>query len=178
MLTWPADAVCWQVNWRLIDTRWPHSNGWQVLVFLYLTYKTGHLGHPGVQDSCHPGENNTQAQASTCNHITDDPLAKIKSHDPAYSDNRRGPYMNMDNRRHDSLKIINVIICHSSKYDSADYHFLEPVHKVSFGQSLGTMHSFDLTCPKSLTSLMCPPSSFYRCLTLHCESFVLRMCYV
>lgn len=54
-----------------------HTNGWQVAVdqrtldFLYRTYKTDHLGHPGAQE-----ENNTQAQASTCVHIADGPLVK------------------------------------------------------------------------------------------------------
>lgn len=47
--------------------------------------------------------------------------------------------MNMDNRKHDSFEIINVIIYYSSDYDSADDHFLEPVNKASFGQNLGTM---------------------------------------
>lgn len=91
--------------------------------------KADHLGHPGAQE-----ENNTQAQASTCVHIS-----QIKSHDQAYSDHGEDLYMNMDNKKHDSFEIVNVIIYHSSEYDSADHHFLESVNKASFGQNLGTM---------------------------------------
>lgn len=75
----------------------------------------------------------------------------------------------MDNRRGDSFGIIHVFIYHSPEDDSEDYHFLEPVHKASVGQSLGSIHStsnevicFDLKSPKALTSLISPLSICYR----------------